>query len=95
MFRITKIFENDLIFIYKSEGKITEENLGDWTDEIRLLIKQSDRQIILEMCQFTFVSPKAVRSLIELITKDVFLLNSPTFIKNTLHCAGLSANVLD
>ena len=95
MFLIKKIFENDLISIFKIEGKITEENLGDWTDEIRLLIKQSDRQIILEICQVTFVSLKAVRFLIEMITKDVFLLNSPTFIKNMLHCVGLSVNVLD
>ena len=95
MFRITKIFKNKLIFIYKIEGMITEDNLGDWTNEIRPLIKQSDRQIILETCQVTFVSPKAVKFLIDLITKDVFLLNCPTFMKNMLHCVGLSANVLD
>ena len=53
MFRITKIFKNKLIFIYKIEGMITEDNLGDWTNEIRPLIKQSDRQIILETCQVT------------------------------------------
>ena len=45
MFRIKKIFENDLTYILKIEGEITEENLSVWTDEIRNLINSSNHQV--------------------------------------------------
>lgn len=95
MFRIKKVFENDLTTILKIEGEILDENLQDWIDEIKRSIKLAQKQIILEICHVTFLSPKAVEVLIKLLTKDIFLLNCPTSVKNMLHSAGLSANVLD
>jgi anti-anti-sigma regulatory factor len=95
MFRIKKIFENDLTYILKIEGEITEENLSVWTDEIRNLINSSNHQVILEICEVTYMSPKAVENLIEQLTDDIYLLNCPTFMKNMLHTAGYAKNVLD
>lgn len=95
MFRIKKIFENDLIHILKIEGEINEENLSVWADEIRNLINSSSHQIIIEICEVTYMSPKAVESLMEQLTDDIYLLNCPTSIRNMLHTAGYSKNVLD
>ena len=95
MFRIKRIFENDLTIIIKIEGEISDENLPDWKNEISRLIELPEREIIFEICYVTFMSPKAVKALIKLLTKKIFLLNCPTFVSNMLHSAGLSANVLD
>lgn len=95
MFLIKKIFENDLTTIFKIEGQITNENLVAWANEIRPLTKPSDRQIILETCEVTFMCPKSVEILGEQISDNIYLLNCPTFVKNMLRSAGLSANVLD
>ena len=95
MFRIKKIYENNLTSIIKIEGEISDENVLDWKNEISRLIELPEREIILEICYVTFMCPKAVKVLIKLLTKKIFLLNCPTFVSNMLHSAGLSANVLD
>ena len=95
MFRIKTIYENNLTSIIKIEGEISDENLPDWKNEISRLIELPEREIILEICYVTFMCPKAVKVLIKLLTKKIFLLNGPTSLSNMLHSAGLSANVLD
>ncbi len=94
MFRITKIYENNLTSIIKIEGEISDENVLDWKNEISRLPDLPEREIILEICYVTFMCPKAVKVLIKLLTKKIFLLNCPTSVSNMLHSAGLSANVL-
>jgi len=95
MFRIRKIYENNLTSIIKIEGEISDENVPDWKNEISRLTDLPEREIILEICYVTFMCPKAVKVLIKLLTNKIFLLNCPTFVSNMLHSAGLSANVLD
>ncbi len=95
MFRIKKIYENNLTSIIKIEGEISDENVLDWKNEISRLIELPEREIIFEICYVTFMSPKAVKVLIKLLTEKIFLLNCPTSVSNMLHSAGLSANVLD
>ncbi len=95
MFRIKKIYENNLTSIIKIEGEISDENLPDWKNEISRFIELPEREIIFEICDATFMNPKAVKVLIKLLTKKIFLLNCPTSVSNMLHSAGLSANVLD
>jgi len=94
MFRIKRIFENDLTVILKIEGEISDENVLDWKNEMSRLIELPDREIIFDICYVTFMCPKAVEVLIKLLTKKIFLLNCPTSVSNMLHSAGLSANVL-
>ena len=94
MFRIERIFENDLTVIIKIEGEISDENVPDWKNEISRLMELREREIIFEICNVTFMCPKAVEVLIKLLTKKIFLLNCPTSVSNMLHSAGLSANVL-
>ena len=95
MFRIRKLYENGLTSIIKIEGEISDENLPDWKNELTRLIKLSERQVILEIGYVTYMCPKAVEVLRKLLTKDIFLLNGQTSVRNMLHGAGLSANVLD
>ncbi len=95
MFRIKTIYENNLTYIIKIEGEISEENLPDLQNEISRLIELPEREIIFEICYVTFMSPKAVKVLIKLLTKKIFLLNCATSVSIMLHSAGLSANVLD
>ncbi len=95
MFRIKKIYENNLTSIIKIEGEISDENLPDWKNEISRFIELPEREIIFEICDVTFINRKAVKVLIKLLTKKIFLLNCPTSVSNMLHSAGLSANVLD
>ncbi len=95
MFRIKKIYENNLTSIIKIEGEISDENVLDWKNEISRLTDLPEREIIFEICYVTFMSPKAVKVLIKLLTRKIFLLNCPTSVSNMLHSAGLSANVLD
>ncbi len=94
MFRIERIFENDLTVILKIEGEISDENVPDWKNEISRLMELPEREIIFEICCVTFMCPQAVEVLIKLLTKKIFLLNCPTSVSNMLHSAGLSANVL-
>jgi len=95
MFLIRKIFENDLTLIFKIEGEITDVSLDVWADEISALKKQSERQIILVFSSVSYMSPKAIEKLVELWSNNIYLLDCTIFIRNMLHTAGLSANLLD
>lgn len=95
MFRIRKIFENDLTAILKIEGEISNGNLQDWINEIKSFITICNQQIILDICDVTFMSPQAVDMLIELISENIYLLNTPKIVRNILHSAGLSMHVLE
>jgi len=95
MLRITKAFENDATSIYKIEGKITEENLDVWADEIQALEKVADRQIILDLSQVWFICTKGIEVLTELMSNNLYLLNCPMEVRNVLHAAGLSARILE
>lgn len=54
MYEIKKVFENDLTLIFKSEGEITKENCDIWCEEMSILIKRADRQIVFDVCGVTF-----------------------------------------
>ena len=95
MFRIKKIFENDLTIIWKIEGEISNDRLQFWVDEMNHLITNAEKQVILDMCDVTSMAPTPVQRLMDVITKNVYLLNCPTFVKNMLQSAGLSGHVLD
>ena len=60
MFRITKIFANGSLDIYKVEGKVTDEGLQIWAGELSALQQEVDRQILLDFCQVWAISAKAV-----------------------------------
>jgi anti-anti-sigma regulatory factor len=95
MFRLHRVFENDQTILLKLEGKITDENLSEWTDWLASITRDASRQIILDGCDLDFISTKAVEKLVGQITPNLFLLNCPTAIKNMVHIAGLSKNVLE
>jgi anti-anti-sigma regulatory factor len=94
MFRITKVFENDSMTIYRIEGKVTDENLDLWTEEIATIRKLTVRQIILDFCQVWFMSNKALEALLALMSNDLYLLNCSMEVRNALHTAGLSTRLI-
>ncbi len=98
MFRIKKIFENLTLVIYKIEGKITDESLQVWLEELNALNRQVDRKIILDLCQVWPISAKAIELLTAYLSNnihDIAITNPGMDVRNTLHTAGLSARVLE
>lgn len=96
MFQIKKIYETDFTMILKIEGEITDQGTGDWVKEMQKAINHSSRDFILEFCEVTFMSSNALERLIKLVSKNtnIYVLNCPTTVRNTMQTAGLSANVL-
>ncbi|MGH7456615.1 MAG: hypothetical protein ACRENG_35025, partial [bacterium] len=78
MFRIDKIFENYQTELLKVEGEIKDSELKDWAESLQSMMNGSPKQIILDFCDATFVSSKAVEILIHQMTQNIFLLNCPT-----------------
>jgi anti-anti-sigma regulatory factor len=95
MFRINKIFENYQTEIIKVEGEIKDSDAKDWAASLQSIMNESPRQIILDFCDATFVSSKAVEILIRQMTQNIFLLNCPTAVKNLVHAAGRPESVLE
>ncbi|MGH7597513.1 MAG: hypothetical protein ACREOI_14255 [bacterium] len=95
MFRIDKVFENYQTEIIKVEGEIKDGDTKDWAESLQSIMNGSPRQIILDFCDATFVSSKAVEILIHQMTQNIFLLNCSTAFKNLVHSAGWSASVLE
>lgn len=98
MFRIKKIFENLTLAIYRIEGKVTDESLQVWMEELNALNHQSDRKIILDLSQAWSISTQAVALLTAHISNnrhDIVITNPGMDVRNTLYTAGLSARVLE
>lgn len=98
MFRIKKIFENLTLAIYRIEGRLTDESMQIWINELSTLNQQTDRKIILDLCQAWSVNAKAIEFLTAFLSTnilDVVIMNPGMDVRNTLHTAGLSARVLE
>lgn len=98
MFRIRKIFENLLLVLYKIEGKVTDESLQVWIEELRALNAQPDRKVILDFCQVWSISERGIEFLTAYLSSslhDIQIINPSMDIRNLLHAAGLSQRVLE
>lgn len=95
MFRIDKVFENDQTELIKVEGEIKDGDAKDWAESLQSIMNDSPRQIVLDFCDATFVSSKAVEILIHQMTPNIFLLNCSTAFKNLVRTAGRSECVLE
>jgi anti-anti-sigma regulatory factor len=95
MLRITKAFENDSTSIYRVEGKITEESLGVWAEEISALHGVTGRQVILDFSHLWSICPNGVKVLVEAISNGLYFMNCPMEVRNVLHAAGLSNRMLE
>ncbi|MCI0446285.1 hypothetical protein L0152_24110 [bacterium] len=95
MFRITKTFENRITFIFRIEGKITDNGLTDWAYEINKFKTVSGRQVILDFSQLFFIAPKAVDMLLNNMTENLYILNCSTDIRNRFHSSGLGGRMLE
>ncbi len=95
MFRIDKVFENYQTELNKVEGEIKDNEVKDWAESLQSFTNGSPKQIIFDFCDATFISSKAIEILIQHLATNVFLLNSPTAVKNLVHAAGWSESVLE
>lgn len=95
MFKMTKIFENGLVDIYKIEGKITDENLQLWTEQLETLQQNADRDILLDFCQVWNMSVNAMGILVKHLSNGILVMNPSMEVRNMLHSAGLSRKVLE
>ena len=94
MFRITKIFDDSSLTIYRIEGKIGDESLQIWTDELHALPKPPGHKLILDFCHVWSIDGKAVEILMTSLSNDFQVMNPSMEIRNRLHAAGLSDRVL-
>ena len=94
MFRISKAFENDSTILFKIEGEIGEGELVDWANLIFRCTEPSHKQIIFDICDVVFMSTNAPALLLQHMRDNIFLLNCPAAVRNIMHAAGRSANVL-
>jgi len=92
---MTKTFENDATSIYKIEGKINEETLAVWVEELSALNQVSGRQVILDLSQVWFICTKGVEVLVRLMSNDLYLMNCSMEVRNVLHAAGLGGRILE
>ncbi|MCI0414659.1 hypothetical protein L0222_17925 [bacterium] len=95
MFRISKTFENDATQIFRIEGKITEEHVAEWRNEMSLIQSHNGRHVILDFAQVWFICFKAVEALAQLMNDRIFILNCGMEVRNVLYASGLSARMLE
>ncbi len=95
MFRIKNVFENTQTVLFKIEGEINERDIAEWSNWLDSFSRQVEKQIIIEFCHLIIVAQTAVDELFKHMSKDIYLLNSPTDVKNIAHSAGFSKNVLE
>lgn len=98
MFRIKKVFENLSLVIYKIEGKVTDDSMTIWMNELNALNLQPERQVILDFCQVWSINAVALEFLVTYLSSKVFevhIINPGMEVRNMLHTAGLSARVLE
>lgn len=95
MFRIEKIFENELTELVKVEGKINDNEVSDWAESLQATLGGSLKQIILNFSELTSLCPRAVETLIQCMKPNLFLLNCPTVVRNRVYAAGWRENILE
>jgi anti-anti-sigma regulatory factor len=95
MFRITKAFQNESTDIFRIEGKITDENLSEWNQQISSIQPEIGRHVILDFAQVWYISAGAVAVLMNLLSDHVYILNCGIEVRNVLHSSGLSARMLE
>ncbi len=95
MFRITKAFENSNTFIYKIEGKVTDNSVTEWQEELNNLKTAAGHHVILDFSQVFFISSKALQILMKNMTEELFILNCDIEMRNLLHASGMAKRMLE
>ncbi|HEY4491618.1 MAG TPA: hypothetical protein VI958_06425 [Acidobacteriota bacterium] len=94
MFRITKKFENSATYLYRIEGKVTDDVLNDWQTEM-MVLNAADRHVILDFSGVWFISQRAIEILLQHVAQHVFVLNCGMEVRNLFHASGLSTRMLE
>ncbi len=95
MFLIKKVYENELTALFKIEGEIADHALDYWSEALASLLQQSNKHVLLDCSDITFVSLNIAERLMQQMTNRIFLLNCPTAVQNLVRAAGFSTQVLE
>lgn len=95
VFRITKIFADGALDIYKIEGTIADDSLQAWSEALSGLHNSADRKILLDFCQVRLISVRALEILATHLTTGTHVMNPGIDVRNILHTAGLASRVLE
>ncbi len=95
MFRMTRIFANGSVEIHKIEGKVTDEVLPLWQEQLAALQPDEKRDILLDFSQVWALSAAAIEILIGHLRGSMRVMNPGMDLRNLLHAAGLSTSVLE
>jgi len=93
MFRMRKIFANGSVEIYKIEGKVTDEVLPLWQEQLAARQADEKRDILLDFSQVWVLSDAAIEILISHLRGSMRVMNPGMYLRNLLHAAGLSTRV--
>lgn len=95
MFRITKIFATGSVDIYKIEGKVTDENLQSWAEQLKTLQQNANRDILLDLSQVWTMSVNAMAVLVQHLSSGLRVMNPSMDVRNMLHSSGHSTKVVE
>ncbi|MCU1335662.1 MAG: hypothetical protein JWO19_1243 [Bryobacterales bacterium] len=95
MYRISRVFETATVAIVKVAGQVTDLDLVGWSDFLMGLDSETTRWIVLDFCDVSRVERNAAELLVQILPKNVLLINCPTVIKNMADSGGLYLQVLE
>ena len=94
MFRIIKAFENSSIILFKLEGEVTDGNFDEVSSVLETTINKQSREIILDLCDLSFLRGSALTVIASQMAKGIYVLNCSTAMKNKLQSIGFLSNIL-
>ena len=95
MFRIQKAFEDDRTIIFSVAGKITDDQIDVWSQEITGIAQKEKEHLILNFCSLAFISAKALKVLTDSLSRRVHIMNCSVYVRNLLHASGSTVIFLD
>ncbi len=95
MFLIKKVYENELTALFKIEGEIADHATDYWSEALAALLQQTNKHVLLDCSEVSFISLTVAQRLIGQMTKRIFLLNCPTAVQNLARNTGWAEQVLE
>lgn len=95
MYRISRVFETPSVAIVKLAGQIADSEAEAWIVFLKELQREPPRSVVLDFCEVQWVGRKAADILVDLLPKNILLLNCPVGIKNLISSAGYSSQLLE
>ena len=95
MYRIHRVLDSSSAVLIKIAGEVVDADLIEWTGFLDLLASWGNREIVLDFCEVTRISPRALTVLVERLGQNLRLMNCSKVMKSALCSFGLADRVLD